>query len=88
MFVEKYGNLSETSFLFQEYCDSFYEWYGDPTVEDLLGETGYPVTDFKVWFESRLTTSSDERNGWDPEISQNHLDEEIERIRESKTKRN
>jgi len=57
-FVAKYGNLGETGFLFQEYEDSFWDWYGDPSPEDLLS-SDFPEIDFVEWFKSRRVEIAD-----------------------------
>ncbi len=79
-FVEKYGNFAETGFLFRKYQDDFLEWYGPPLLEDLLGLTCYPIGDFREWFLSRVTSPEFIASGWDPEILEEDLDDEIKRI--------
>ena len=67
--------------LYQEYCSVFGEWYGEPISEDALSESGYPQNDFREWLKTRVMDFSDETAEREPEISEGHLDEEIERIR-------
>lgn len=61
-------------------------WYGDPksyagpVLEEYLIDPGYPESDFREWVASRLLNVGDE----DPEISVEHLEKEIERIKNAR----
>lgn len=81
LFVAEKGDLSMDGSLYQEYCSVFGEWYGEPISEDALSESGYPQNDFREWLKTRVMDFSDETAERELEISEGHLDEEIERIR-------
>lgn len=78
-FVSKYGNLGKTGFLFQEYEDSFWDWYGDPSPEDLLS-SDFPEIDFVEWFKSRRVEISDKDFEDMIEIPSIDLDKEIQTL--------
>lgn len=84
LFVADKGDLSAEGSLYREYCTTFDDWYGELISEDTMSESGYPENDFREWLQSRSMDSADEAAERDPEICVDHLDEEIERIREAK----
>ena len=85
LFISAKGDLSRHGFLYREYCVAFDEWYGEAISEDSLSESGYPENDFREWLQSRLMDSFDELAEREPEISEDHLKEEIDRIHEKRT---
>lgn len=91
-FIVENGDLSINGVLYREYSDAFDEWYGDPIwygdpksyvdplPEEFCIDPGYPESDFREWVASRLLNVGDE----DPEISVEHLEEEIDRIKNAR----
>ena len=84
LLVAAAGDLSTSGILYREYQDAFDEWYGESIPEDSLIESGYPENDFREWFKSRLIDVTDVIGQSDPEIREDHLDEELIRIRNVK----
>jgi hypothetical protein len=79
-FIVENGDLSINGVLYREYSDAFDEWYVDPLPEEFCIDPGYPESDFREWVASRLLNVGDE----DPEISVEHLEEEIDRIKNAR----